>query len=155
MKICIRAVGTPKTPYYRDGIEDYIRRLQKHLQASIEYVQAKSGRRKERAKAVAEESKKLIDGVLERDYVVLLDAKGRMMGSESFSKWLYGTLEKTGGVLVFCIGGAYGVSEELRERADSIISLSAMTLPYELCLLFLAEQLYRAAMIRTGASYHH
>ncbi|MGC9371978.1 MAG: 23S rRNA (pseudouridine(1915)-N(3))-methyltransferase RlmH [Thermovirgaceae bacterium] len=155
MKIRIRAAGTTKTPYYRDGIADYLRRLQKHLPVSIEYVQAKSGRRKERVKAVAEEGKGLIEGVLERDHVVLLDAGGRMMGSESFSKWLYRTLGKTDGSLVFCIGGAYGVSRELRDRADSTISLSTMTLPHELCLLFFMEQLYRAAMIRAGASYHH
>ncbi len=155
MKIRIRAVGTTKTPYYRDGIGDYLRRLQKHLPVSMEYVQAKSGRRKERTKAVAEESKGLMEGVLERDHVVLLDAGGRMMDSESFSKWLYEALGETDGSLVFCIGGAYGVSGELRDRSDSTISLSAMTLPHELCLLFFVEQLYRAAMIRAGASYHH
>ncbi len=155
MKIRIRAVGTTKTPYYRDGIADYLRRLQKRLPVSVEYVQAKSGRRKERVKAVAEEGKGLIEGVFERDHVSLLDAGGHMMGSESFSKWLYRTLEKTDGSLVFCIGGAYGVSSELRDRADSTISLSAMTLPHELCLLLFVEQLYRAAMIRAGASYHH
>jgi 23S rRNA (pseudouridine1915-N3)-methyltransferase len=155
MKIRIRAVGITKTTYYRNGITDYLRRLQKYLPVSMEYVQAKSGRRKERDKAVTEEGKDLIEGVLERDHVVLLDVRGRMMDSESFSKWLYGTLGKTEGSLVFFIGGAYGVSEELRDRADSTISLSAMTLPHELCLLFFVEQLYRAAMIRAGASYHH
>jgi 23S rRNA (pseudouridine1915-N3)-methyltransferase len=155
MKIRIRAVGTPKAAYFREGVEDYLCRLQKHLPVSMEYIQAKSGRRKDRAKAVAEETSKLIDGVLERDHVVLLDEGGRMMGSRDFSKWLYKTLGTTQGSLVFCEGGAYGVSEELHKRADSTISLSEMTFPHELCLLVLVEQLYRAAMIRAGSSYHH
>lgn len=154
MKLRIRAVGNPKTPYYREGIRDYFQRLQKHLSVSMEYVQAKSGR-KDRSRTVLEESRNLLEGLLERDHVALLDARGQTMASEEFSQWLYRVLGETGGSLVFCIGGAYGVSGELRARADSRISLSAMTFPHEMSLLVLVEQIYRAAMIRVGSSYHH
>jgi len=154
MKVRVRVVGVPKTPYYREGIEDYLRRLQKYLPVSLEFVRGKSGR-SEKARAVREESLNLLDGVPERDHVALLDVKGQAKGSVEFSKWFYRVLGQTRGSLVFCIGGPYGVSRKLIDRADSRISLSAMTLPHEMCLLLLLEQLYRAATIHAGGSYHH
>lgn len=154
MKVRIRVVGAPKTHYYREGMEDYLRRLQKYLPVSLEFVREKSGR-SDKARAVREESLNLLDGVPERDHVVLLDVKVQARGSVEFSKWLYRVLGQTRGSLVFCIGGPYGVSRKLIDRADSRISLSSMTLPHEMCLLLLLEQLYRAATIQAGGSYHH
>ena len=154
MKVRIRVVGAPKTHYYREGMEDYLRRLQKYLPVALEFVREKSGR-SDKARAVREESLNLLDGVPERDHVVLLDVKGQARGSVEFSKWLYRVLGQTRGSLVFCIGGPYGVSRKLIDRADSRISLSSMTLPHEMCLLLLLEQLYRAATIQAGGSYHH
>ena len=57
--------------------------------------------------------------------------------------------------MVFVIGGAYGLSDEVRQRASAVLSLSAMTFPHQLVRVLLAEQLYRALMIMHGKPYHH
>jgi len=75
------------------------------------------------------------------------------MTSEAFARWLQGTRESARDV-AFAIGGAYGLSEELRGRARLRLSLAPWTLPHELARLVLAEQLYRAGTIVRGEPYH-
>jgi len=81
---------------------------------------------------------------------VLLDEGGRQMSSEEFARWLEGRAS-----VDFVMGGAYGVSDRVREKAADTLSLSRMTLTHEMARVVFLEQLYRALMIRRGGGYHH
>jgi 23S rRNA (pseudouridine1915-N3)-methyltransferase len=89
-----------------------------------------------------------------KDLVVLLDEKGEIWDSPVLSKKLAGGLE-SGRKMVLVIGGAYGVSNVVRERADFVWSLSRLVFPHQICRLLVTEQMYRAQEIWAGRPYHH
>lgn len=89
------------------------------------------------------------------DYVVLLDERGREHTSEEFARWIEKRLGSGRKRLILVIGGPYGFSEEVYERADELLSLSRMTFTHEMVRLFAVEQLYRSFTILRGEPYHH
>jgi 23S rRNA (pseudouridine1915-N3)-methyltransferase len=101
------------------------------------------------------EGKKVIQVVNRDDYVVLLDEKGRELRTIEFSGWMERTFMISKKRIVFIIGGAWGFSDEVYQRADFRISLSKMTFPHQLVRLLFLEQLYRAFTIMKGEPYHH
>ncbi len=90
-----------------------------------------------------------------RDFLVVLDMTGKEMSSEELARFLKKRQEMGISSFCFLVGGAYGVTEEIKRRADLILSLSKMTFTHEMARLILAEQLYRAASINAGSPYHH
>ena len=86
--------------------------------------------------------------------ILLLDERGTEMTSKEFASFLIKKREN-GDTLIFVLGGAYGVGEEIRAKGYQTIALSRMTLPHELCKLVFLEQLYRAHTILEGRGYHH
>jgi len=107
------------------------------------------------ARKVEREGKEILKKIRERDYVVILDEGGGGTDSLSFARWLSERLDGSDGRIVFVIGGAFGLSGEVRDRANHSLSLSRMTMPHELCRVFLLEQVYRACTILRGVDYHH
>lgn len=101
------------------------------------------------------EGKKVIQSVSTDDYVVLLDERGKEFRTIEFSGWIEKTFMTSGKRIVFVIGGPWGFSEEVYDRADFRISLSKMTFPHQLVRLLFLEQLYRAFTIIKGEPYHH
>ncbi len=101
------------------------------------------------------EGEALLRQFTDGDYVVLLDERGDEMRSVEFAAWLQKRLNSGMKRLVMVIGGPYGFSPEVYDRADMLLSLSAMTFPHELVRLFFVEQLYRAMTIMRGEPYHH
>ena len=89
------------------------------------------------------------------DFVVLLDEKGRRYTSRQFAAFIEKKMMSLPQRLTFIVGGPYGFSQEIYNRADHMLSLSDMTFPHELVRLFFAEQLYRAFSIIGGEPYHH
>lgn len=89
------------------------------------------------------------------DFVMLLDERGREYTSRQFSDFIVRKSVELPRSLVFVVGGPYGFSKEVYDRADALISLSKMTFPHELVRLFFVEQLYRAGTIMKGEPYHH
>jgi 23S rRNA (pseudouridine1915-N3)-methyltransferase len=85
---------------------------------------------------------------------VLLDERGHNVDSPALASALRGAFD-SGRTVTVVIGGAYGVSDRVRERADFVWSLSKLVFPHQLVRLILAEQLYRAQEISAGRSYHH
>lgn len=88
------------------------------------------------------------------DFMVLLDERGRVFDSPGIAGELRGVLDR-GRRVVLVIGGAYGVDDRVRSRADVVWSLSGLVFPHQLVRLILAEQVYRAQEITGGRSYHH
>ncbi len=153
MKLKLLVVGKPKESFIVEGVKKYLRRVNRHVAVELIYLPEAKGLTDEGSR---ESSTQRISKALgERDRVILLNEKGQSMDSPAFSRWFYDRLEGASGKLVFVVGGPFGVGEDVKSRADDLLSLSAMTLTHEMALLFLLEQLYRSVMIRLGTDYHH
>lgn len=100
------------------------------------------------------ESAQILQRITDREFVVLLDERGTLHSTEHMSALLDNWIGKSRPI-VFVIGGAYGVSDLLRERADFVWSLSPLVFPHQLVRLLLTEQLYRLFDVRAGGKYHH
>jgi 23S rRNA (pseudouridine1915-N3)-methyltransferase len=151
MPIHILTVGKKHESWVAEGIERYQKRLKAPF--LVEWVlMAHSSL--EGVRAREEESERLLSRLAAYDYIVLLDERGKMLDSPALSELLQSQLDRSAKVALV-IGGAYGVTDELRARADLVWSLSSLVFPHQLVRLILIEQLYRAQQIATGGSYHH
>lgn len=101
------------------------------------------------------EGQKIIDSLTPSDFVVLLDERGKQYSSVEFSSFIEKQMLSGRRKTVFVVGGPYGFSKEVYERADSLLSLSKMTFNHEMVRLFFTEQIYRAMTILRGEPYHH
>jgi 23S rRNA (pseudouridine1915-N3)-methyltransferase len=101
------------------------------------------------------EGKKILKSVTNDDFIVLLDERGKEFRTVEFSGWIEKSFMISRKRIVFVIGGAWGFSDEVYERADFMISLSKMTFPHQLVRLLFLEQLYRVFTIIRGEPYHH
>ena len=109
-----------------------------------------SGQRQKEA-----EGSVILSSVDARDLVILLDERGKEFTSREFASYIDRRTLSLPGNLVFVIGGPYGFSQQVYDRANDKISLSRMTLTHEMVRLFFVEQLYRAMTILRGEPYHH
>jgi len=101
-----------------------------------------------------DESQRILAKLTPADLVVMLDEKGKLLGSPALARQ-FEALQSTGRRIVCVIGGAYGVTDELIARADVVWSLSPLVFPHQLVRLIVVEQLYRAQSIAGGHPYHH
>jgi len=101
------------------------------------------------------EGRKILQRLSSDDYIVLLDERGRKFRSVEFAEWMGKSFLISRKRIVFIIGGPWGFSEEVYEKADFKISLSEMTFPHQLVRLLFLEQLYRIFTILRGEPYHH
>ena len=153
MKLVIAAVGKPRNPALAAAIDEYEKRAARYWPLEVREV------REEPAKSVSadlvreKEGERLQAAVPPGAHLVVCDLGGTSRTSESFSAWLQQERER-GRDVAFVIGGAYGLSVALRERAQTRLALAPWTLPHELARLVLAEQLYRAGTIVRGEPYH-
>lgn len=147
----ILAVGRRHESWVAEGITRYERRLRAPFVTRWSLL-AHSARDGERARE--EESGRVLGQLSRDELVVLLDERGRALDSPALSSTLRGALDR-GRPVALVIGGAYGVDERLRERADLVWSLSPLVFPHQLVRLIVVEQLYRAQEISAGRAYHH
>lgn len=149
--ITIIAIGKRHEPWLADGITRYEQRMTRawQLQWKLLPTSSHSGDAARR-----EESQQILRALSPQAYVVLLDERGTMLDSPALSRSLHQPMAQ-GRSLVLIIGGAYGVTEAVMERANLVWSLSRLVFPHQLVRLILAEQLYRAQQIAAGHPYHH
>lgn len=143
----VLAIGKKHDRELKDAIEGYQQRLRAPF--NVDWVLLPYSSR-QGAEARQEESERLISHIKAADFVILLDERGKQLTSPAFSE----TLSNYGNIVIV-IGGAYGVDDDLRRRADLTVSLSAMVFPHQLVRLILVEQIYRAQCIYQGHPYHH
>jgi len=153
VKLVFLSVGRMKSEPLQALLSEYIQRISRYCPVSCESVRESRSKVPEITRE--EEGERLLRLISGRDSLVLLDERGKMMPSLSYARWLSNRIETSAGRLFLLVGGAYGVSSRVRERADETVALSLMTFPHELCLVILAEQVYRAFSILKGSSYHH
>jgi len=151
MSVHILAVGKKHESWVVDGIERYQKRLKAPF--SPEWVlMAHSSF--DGLKARQDESDRILTRLDAYDFTILLDERGKELDSILFANTLKAKLDRSQKVLII-IGGAFGVTDELRRRSDLVWSLSPLVFPHQLVRLILTEQLYRAQQITLGGSYHH
>lgn len=110
--------------------------------------------REKNALARREESDKLREKIAKTDFVILLDERGMEFSSPEFSRKIVWAQEQNLN-LIFVLGGAYGVDENFRARADLALSFGKMVFPHQIARLVLVEQIYRAFAISRNLPYHH
>ncbi|MES2216446.1 MAG: 23S rRNA (pseudouridine(1915)-N(3))-methyltransferase RlmH [Patescibacteria group bacterium] len=146
MKILILATGKSSTDF-QASLLDYESRISHYT--SLDWKIIPHGRN------AKEEASAILNAILEKDVVVLLDERGKEWSSVEFSQFIEKRLNESTPRLVFIIGGAYGVDETIKTRANYTWSLSKLVFPHELVRLILIEQIYRAYSILKGEKYHH
>jgi 23S rRNA (pseudouridine1915-N3)-methyltransferase len=155
MKIRIISVGRTEDDYIRIGAERFLKRIRVyHPVEEIRVKGAGSGQSSDNNRILEREAERLLKHINPRDKVILLDRQGKGMTSEAFAVFLDRELVGGGRSATFVIGGAEGVAQAVRERADDMLSLSQMTLPHEMSRLLLLEQIYRGFTILKGKRYH-
>jgi len=155
MKIRIISVGRTEDDYVRIGSARFLKRIRVyHPVEEVRVKGARAGKSEAIVRILDREGERILKQIGPGDKVVLLDGEGQGMSSEAFAAFLGRELISGQGKPTFVIGGAEGVSQAVRERADRILSLSPMTLPHELARLVLLEQLYRGFTILKGKRYH-
>ena len=156
MNIDLLVVGKTDSAEIQSLVATYLKRLNFYTRVTLVTLPDLKNTRN-----ISAESQKRQEGELlmrqfaDGDYVVLLDEKGAEMRSVEFSMWLQKRMNSGLRRLCFVIGGPYGFSPKVYERADGRLSLSAMTFSHQMVRLIFVEQLYRAMTILNGGPYHH
>ena len=152
MKIKILFVGKTVDDRITSIVDDYLKRI-KNIDITIKIVPcAKKKYSVEVQKS--EESRSILSFIDDSEFVAILDDKGDSFTSRQFAEWLE-RRQTASRNITFVVGGAYGFSNEVCDRADSSISLSKMTFSHQIVRAIFAEQLYRAFTIIAGLPYHH
>ena len=151
MSLHILAIGKKHESWVSEGIERYQKRLKAPFLAEWILVAHSS---LEGLRARQDESERILSRLDAYDFIILLDERGKELDSPTFSGVLKEELDRSRKVLII-IGGAFGVTDALRDKANLVWSLSPLVFPHQLVRLVLVEQLYRAQQITLGGSYHH
>jgi 23S rRNA (pseudouridine1915-N3)-methyltransferase len=149
-------VGKTSDASLRNLEENYVQRLSHYMNfEKIELPDVKNASSLHPEQLKDKEGEAILAKVLKEDYLVLLDDKGEQFTSMNFSKWLQLKFLASSKRVSFCVGGAFGFSNEVHQRANAKISLSKMTFSHQMVRMLFLEQLYRACTILRGEKYHH
>lgn len=144
--------------FLREGVDEYIKRLAPYVSISItELGELKKGDKLsnyERLKTVEAEGERMLKLIKDTQYMILLDVHGKALSSEGLADLIETSALDGNSDMVFVIGGAFGVSDALRRRANLRLSFSPMTFTHQMIRLLLLEQLYRTCKIRRNEPYH-
>ena len=149
--ITVIAIGKKHESWLSEGIERYEKRLTTPF--NLTWTLLPNSSQKDNV-AIKDESEQILPKLKPDDVVVLLDERGKLFDSPTLSKTLVNPLEQSKKVVII-IGGAYGVSQRVSDRADIVWSLSPLVFPHQLVRLILVEQVYRAQSIHRGLPYHN
>ncbi|MBK6980126.1 MAG: 23S rRNA (pseudouridine(1915)-N(3))-methyltransferase RlmH [Betaproteobacteria bacterium] len=153
MRVSIVSVGHKMPAWIQSGYREYVKRLPPEIKVELSELKPedRSGKTVEKARML--EGERILAAIPGGATVYALDEKGRSVTTQGLSVMLAGWMRDATHPL-FVIGGADGLPEAVRSRADKLISLSALTLPHGLVRVVLAEQLYRAWSILANHPYH-
>ena len=157
MKVIFLCTGVTTHASVADLLGEYANRASRYVPFQVVELQLPSRRGAQPVSRQCEQEGELqLRFLLPSDYVVLLSERGTQFTSLGFANWLQRQLASLSSRrLIFVVGGAYGFSPAMIERANAQISLSSMTFPHQLVRPIFAEQFYRALTILKGLPYHH
>ena len=147
MKITLVTVGKLKEKFLVDGVNEYLKRLKNFCKIEIREVAE--------CRTVEDEGKKLLAQVPRESFLIVLDVAGVELTSEDFAQKISELTLRGISDITFIIGGAFGLSDEVRLAADFRLSLSRMTFTHQLARLIVVEQIYRAFKINRNEPYHY
>ena len=153
MKISICSVGKANESYIKEGVDQFTKRIGHYY--PIDWVLITPSKLTEPAQIKKAEADSIIKALAKTDILILLDEKGKMLDSPGLAKLIQQKANQSAQRIVFLIGGAYGVDQSIKERANFTWSLSDLVFPHMLVRLILAEQVYRACSILANEKYHH
>ena len=156
MKISLLCIGRTRDALLEQAIERYVRRVSHYIGFQIVALpDLKASSKLTEASQKEREGEQILSWLEPSYHVVLLDERGRELTSREFAseidKFALRGLKR----MVFVVGGPYGFSPQVYQRANSKLSLSRMTFSHEMVRLFFVEQVYRACTILRGEPYHH
>ena len=149
--IKIITVGTIKENYLKEAVEEYQKRISKYT--NLEIIELKDEGLVEEEKSIKLEAEKIEKHLNEKDYIITLEIEGKEYTSLDFAEKLR-TIQIENSNIVFIIGGSYGLSDSIKNRAKMHLSFSKMTFPHQLFRVILLEQIYRSFKIINNEKYH-
>ena len=158
MQITLLTVGKIKEKFYKDAIDEYAKRLGRYCRLKI--VEVEDEKTPDKAsdrqceQILKKEGDRLKSHITDDAFVIALAIEGKKYDSVAFSKKIASEALRGNSNIVFIIGGSLGICEDIKKRADELISFSDMTFPHQLMRVILLEQVYRAYRIKTGEPYH-
>lgn len=156
MTIKLVCIGKTDKKELEKLIKIYSDRLQHYIKFELDIIpDLRKTKNLDENQQKSKEGDLILAGVQNSDFVILLDENGKQYSSETFSEYIQKRMNTGLKRLIFVIGGPYGFSQEVYNRADSKISLSKMTFSHQMVRLFFTEQLYRAFTILKNEPYHH
>ncbi|MEO7309079.1 MAG: 23S rRNA (pseudouridine(1915)-N(3))-methyltransferase RlmH [Chitinophagaceae bacterium] len=156
MKLLFWSIGKENDSYVKEGVEDFTNRISRYFPCEWKIVAPPKNAAYMSDTAQKEAESSLLIGSLDPvDFMVLLDERGKMLTSPGLSHLISERAVSSTRRIIFVIGGAFGVTEAVRKRADLVWQLSQLVFPHQLVRLILAEQIYRACSILKNEKYHH
>ncbi len=157
MKLVVAAVGKLKSPPLRELAEDYAARIRRFAQLEIREVSeiripARAPTAADRRQAVEEEGLRLLEK--SNGAVYALSPEAKPLSTEDW-KSLLDRIEQNARPAAFVIGGAFGLADSVRKRAEKVLSLSPATFTHEMARVLVLEQIYRAWTLKRGVPYHY
>ncbi|MBN2018546.1 MAG: 23S rRNA (pseudouridine(1915)-N(3))-methyltransferase RlmH [Candidatus Cloacimonetes bacterium] len=156
MKITILAVGKNKDEYITLAENEFLKRLSSSCSLALETVATPKYKKNQLIEKIKEiEGNSILSALPDQCYVIALDENGDQHTSKEFSRHLNRILVSQNKPLYFIIGGPYGFSKGVKDRADELLSLSQLTFTHQMVRIILLEQIYRAFTILKGKKYHY
>lgn len=158
MKLSIIAVGNLKEAYFRQAAGEYLKRLMPYAQTTVlEIAEEKTPLNpspKDELIAREKEGERILKAVPPGSFVAALAIEGKAISSEQLAEWVEHKRQSGRSHIVFVIGGSTGLSEQVKQSADQLLSFGPITLPHQLARIVLLEQVYRAFRILRNEPYH-
>lgn len=156
MNIKLLAIGKTDSKELQSLIEQYSKRVQFYIKFDLEILpDIKMAKNLSENQQKQKEGELILSKISNSDPLILLDENGKNYSSVAFSDFLQKKMNSGIKTLYFVIGGPYGFSEEVYQRANGKVSLSLMTFSHQMVRLFVVEQIYRAFTILRNEPYHH
>ena len=154
MNIEIWSIGKDSEPFIADGIAHYLKKVRPYAPVSLHLITPPKALTDPDRIRVAEETL-VLQKLQPTHHLVLLDERGKVLTSPGWAQAFQEMMNRSVKTAVLLIGGAHGVSDAVRTRAQAVWSLSSLVFPHQLVRLIAAEQVYRAYSILAGSPYHH
>ena len=140
---------------FASAVERYLNRIRHFYTVEVVEVRGERGRQSQSDVAIMRgQSARLLAAIPDRGTTIVLDERGQVLDSLKFARWLERLTIHSPHGIHFVIGGDVGLDESIRQRADELLSLSAMTLPHQVARVVLLEQIYRACTLMRNIRYH-
>tara|TARA_Y100000746_G_scaffold59833_1_gene48551 strand:+ start:350 stop:814 length:465 start_codon:yes stop_codon:yes gene_type:complete len=153
MNIKIISIGNKPNKWELEGEKHYIKQLPKNINVNYLHIRGQQHPNMSKKEILQKESDLILSKISEKDYIVSWDVRGKSFDSEEFSAFL-SKCTQAKKEIIFIIGGSFGLSEDILNKSNLILSASLLTFPHRLFRLILMEQIYRAYTIINKKPYH-